>query len=139
MKTYYIHRGRVTDCDAHGDRASVGDVEWQFSDGLYTRSSSQDFLSLEEGLTCLAPAVFVMADSMPPLSPYAVDAMMRAADCLYIQLGEWKFTLSGPVGTPHENLNPTAHCESLTFSCLNPSGCGRTMPRSMWVRTDNIT
>ena len=49
-QTIYIVKGIVTDDDAH-ESASIGDVEWQFSDGPPgQRSGSADYVSLEKGL-----------------------------------------------------------------------------------------
>lgn len=48
---FYIVKGTVTDAEAWSGAAKVGDVEWQFSDGLAgARSTSYDFLNLEAGL-----------------------------------------------------------------------------------------
>lgn len=48
---FYIVKGEVTADDAWDGAAKIGAVEWQFSDGLAgTRSTSLDFLSLEQGL-----------------------------------------------------------------------------------------
>jgi len=66
MNTYYIVKGKVTDQDVadiyserHNCVVNVGDVEWQFSDGLPDyRGSSKDFADLETGLKELSPAVF---------------------------------------------------------------------------------
>ena len=49
-QTIYIVKGIVTDDDAH-ESASIGDVEWQFSDGPPgQRGGSADYVSLEKGL-----------------------------------------------------------------------------------------
>lgn len=57
-KEYWLVKGVVTDPDAHGGRAKVGDVEWQFSDGPPgERSSSADFLSIAEGIKTLRPEI----------------------------------------------------------------------------------
>ena len=63
MKTIWIVKGAVTDplvwIEATGARVSMGEVEWQFSDGPPgERGSSDDFLSLEDGLRQHAPAIF---------------------------------------------------------------------------------
>lgn len=64
MKTWYIVKGAVTDISAYetdcGKTPSLGDTEWQFSDAPDERGYSADFLSLEEGLMALSPAIFVM-------------------------------------------------------------------------------
>lgn len=55
----WVVKGRVTDTEAHGYQAKLGDIEWQFSDGPPgERSSSADYLSLEAGIMAHAPAVF---------------------------------------------------------------------------------
>ena len=63
MQTYYIVKGEVSNptfwIETLGVHVEEGDVEWQFSDappGL--RGSSYDFLSLEDGLRKLSPAIF---------------------------------------------------------------------------------
>lgn len=59
MKTIWIVKGAVTDPEAHGARANIGDVEWQFSDGPPDeRGGSADYLNLEDGLRNHAPAIF---------------------------------------------------------------------------------
>ena len=60
----YIVRGAVTDLNAYSDNPEVrlGDVEWQFSDGPSNkRSFSEDFISLEAGLSAHAgePLIFI--------------------------------------------------------------------------------
>lgn len=63
MKTFWIVKGRVTDTAAHGNKASVGDVEWQLSDGPPdNRTYSADYLSLEQLLKNHAPAIFHFVD-----------------------------------------------------------------------------
>ncbi len=55
----WIVKGAVTDPDAHGGAAKIGDTEWQFSDGPPgERGSSADYLSLDAGLRAHAPAMF---------------------------------------------------------------------------------
>lgn len=50
-KEVWIVEGIVTDPDAHNGKAKIGDTEWQFSDGPPgERSSSSDYLSVEEGM-----------------------------------------------------------------------------------------
>ena len=60
----YIVKGAVTDLNAYPDNPEVrlGDVEWQFSDGPPNkRSFSEDFISLEAGLSAHAgePLIFI--------------------------------------------------------------------------------
>lgn len=51
MRVFYIVKGEVTNPDAWSSQAKLGDVEWQFSDGLSgDRSMSMDFLTLESGM-----------------------------------------------------------------------------------------
>ena len=62
----WVVKGRVTDDEAHGYKAKLGDIEWQFSDGPPgERSSSADYISLEEGIRAQAPAVFHFVDDEP--------------------------------------------------------------------------
>lgn len=124
MKTYYILRGRVTDVDAHGGRAELGDTEWQFSDHPYSRSSSADFLSVEEGIRELSPAIFVHEDRIPPLSPLEADAAIRASRRDPLVVCGWAFYMDGPMNTPWDYLAPTALPPSATEpeDCLYCSG-----------------
>ena len=68
LPVYYIVKGTVTDPDAHdGDPASMGDTEWQISDGpAGERGSSADYLYLEEAIKAHAPAVFIFDDGNAP-------------------------------------------------------------------------
>lgn len=118
MRTYYILRGAVTDTEAHGGRAKIGDVEWQFSDHPTQRSSSADFLTLEEGLAALSPAVFHWGDGLPPLSPSEANAAIRADGRDPLHVGDWVFYLDGPMGTPHRLMAPAAYrlgCDDQQF------------------------
>lgn len=66
MKTIWIVKGAVTDPEAHEYQAKIGDTEWQFSDGPPgERSSSADYLNLEDGLRDHAPAVFHFVGDEP--------------------------------------------------------------------------
>lgn len=59
MKTIWIVKGAVTDPKAYDGKANIGDTEWQFSDGPSgKRSTSADYLSLEQGLLEHSPAIF---------------------------------------------------------------------------------
>lgn len=59
MQTWWITKGKVTDVDAYHGRVELGQDEWQFSDTHPdNRGMSYDFLTLEEGLKALAPAIF---------------------------------------------------------------------------------
>ncbi len=50
-KEIWVFKGTVTDPEAHGFKAELGDPEWQFSDGPDgTQGASEDFLDLAEGL-----------------------------------------------------------------------------------------
>lgn len=61
LPTYHIVKGVVTDVEDVHPHAKLGDVEWQFSDGPPgERGGSEDFLSLEEGIAALAPAIFIV-------------------------------------------------------------------------------
>lgn len=60
LKTYWICKGAVTDPSAYDYHVKKGHVEWQFSDGPSgQRSESADYLTLEAGLSALAPAIFI--------------------------------------------------------------------------------
>ena len=57
MKEVWIVRGYVTDLEVH-PTAELGQTEWQFSDGpAGSRGSSEDFLSLEDGLRTHSGAI----------------------------------------------------------------------------------
>lgn len=64
MQTYYVVNGAVTDPDiAERWGVSLGDDEWQFSDGPSgSRSTSADYPSLEAGLRELSPCIIIMED-----------------------------------------------------------------------------
>ena len=64
MQTYHVVKGHVTDPElAERWGVSVGDVEWQFSDGPSgARSSSADYPSMEAGLRELSPCIIIMED-----------------------------------------------------------------------------
>lgn len=67
LKTWYVGKGVVTDLESHdswgGAPVQLGDDEWQFSDGpCGQRTWSHDYLSLEQGLRDLSPAIFIMED-----------------------------------------------------------------------------
>ena len=64
MRTFYVGKGRITCPDVAANWSkSIGDDEWQFSDGpVGKRSLSYDFPSLETGMKELSPATFVMEE-----------------------------------------------------------------------------
>lgn len=64
LPVYWVLKGQVTCTEAH-PTACLGDIEWQFSDGPDGhRRRSSDFLNLEEGFRALAPAVFILPESI---------------------------------------------------------------------------
>jgi hypothetical protein len=67
LKTWYVWKGVVTDLEAHdnwnGEPVKLGDPEWQFSDlPGNERTMSRDYLSLEQGLRDLSPAIFILEE-----------------------------------------------------------------------------
>ena len=80
MTTIYVVKGHVTSPDAHLKPCSVGDTEWQFSDGPPgKRSSSADYLNLEEGIQSHRnnALVFVKSanDRLIAASPMLLEAL----------------------------------------------------------------
>ena len=63
MKTYWIVKGTVTDAEAHDYKASVGETEWRFCDSRPENLGlSFDYLSIEQGIKDLSPAIFIVED-----------------------------------------------------------------------------
>lgn len=102
LKTWYVGKGKVTDEDVAAEwGVEIGADEWQFSDGpVGERGSSQDFPTLEAGITALSPCIIIMEYNMiSPLKEYnRVQIMDHAIFCQLMKpVKDWL-----AAGAPHK-------------------------------------
>lgn len=85
-KTIYIVKGKVTDPEAHDNKAQIGDTEWQFSDGPSgERSSSADYLDLFQGIEEQGEdGVVFEFENFGPEEFASVAASCKPVDMFYI-------------------------------------------------------
>lgn len=119
MREIWIVRGVATDPDG---RAVLGQTEWQFSDGPPgERGSSEDYLSLAEGLAATAPAVYHFAaeDALPPASEY--DELYRELASTRVAMRDLIELFESYVEVPEANCSchlnpPCGDCVEWSFA-----------------------